>query len=95
MHAGRQTRGDAWPRGILNYMRRPIDTDGRLISRDRELLSGAAVFAGTRVPVRTLIDYLESGETLDSFLADFPTVTRDQTVAALEAAKGALLASAS
>lgn len=47
-----------------------------LITRDEEILGGIPVFAGTRVPVRTLWDYLEKGHSLDSFLEDFPTVTR-------------------
>jgi uncharacterized protein (DUF433 family) len=48
---------------------------------------GASVFAGTRVPVDTLFEYLEAGDTLDEFLRQFPTVTRTQAVAVLEAAK--------
>lgn len=54
------------------------------------LLGGIAVFRGTRVPVQALIDYLEAGDRLDDFLADYPTVTRDQAVAALELARDAL-----
>ncbi len=56
-----------------------------------EILSGAPVFVGTRVPVRTLLDYLEGGDTLDDFLADFPGVSREQTVQFLEQATEALL----
>jgi uncharacterized protein (DUF433 family) len=56
----------------------------RIVSRDPEVLSGALVFAGTRVPVKTLIDYLKSGETLDRFLDGFPTVEREQAEAYLE-----------
>jgi uncharacterized protein (DUF433 family) len=59
-----------------------------------EILSGMPVFAGTRVPFQTLIDYLEEGQTLTEFLADFPTVTREQAIAALEEAKKAVLAHA-
>jgi uncharacterized protein (DUF433 family) len=55
-----------------------------LITRSDDLAWGAAVFAGTRVPVDILFDYLESGETLDEFLRQFPTVTRDQAVGVLE-----------
>lgn len=55
-----------------------------------EILSGTPVFVGTRVPVQTLIDYLEAGERLDDFLQDFPTVSREQAVAALELARDAL-----
>ena len=54
-------------------------------------MSGTAVFAGTRVPFQTLIDYLEAGQPLSEFLEDFPTVSREQDVAALEEAKEALL----
>jgi uncharacterized protein (DUF433 family) len=52
------------------------------------------MFAGTRVPVQTLIDYLEGGDSLTTFLADFPSVTREHAIAALEEAKSALLAKA-
>lgn len=55
-----------------------------LITRSDDRAWGAAVFAGTRVPVDTLFEYLESGETLDEFLLQFPTVTREQAVAVLE-----------
>ena len=58
-----------------------------LVTRSRDRAWGATVFAGTRVPVETLFDYLEAGETLDEFLRQFPTVTREQAVAILEVAK--------
>jgi len=58
-------------------------------------MGGAPVFVGTRVPVQTLLDYLEAGETIDDFLEGFPTVTREQVVAFLEEAKDRLVASAS
>lgn len=61
-----------------------------LITRSPERLSGAAVFAGTRVPVQTLIDYLEAGDPLGAFLTDFPDVSREHAVAVLELAKQAL-----
>ena len=51
-----------------------------------EILSGTPVFVGTRVPVRTLFDYLEGGETLEEFLHQFPSVKREQTIAVLDAA---------
>ena len=51
-----------------------------LISRDPGILGGTAVFAGSRVPVKTLMDYVEAGETLDAFLDDFPSVTRLQAL---------------
>lgn len=62
-----------------------------VIQSDPEILSGTPVFVGTRVPVKNLVDYLEGGHTLIEFLEDFPTVTREQAVAALEEAKGLLL----
>lgn len=65
-----------------------------VIERSSEVLGGTPVFTGTRVPVRTLLDYLEAGQPLSDFLEDFPTVSRDQAVAALEQAKEMLLADA-
>lgn len=65
-----------------------------LITSSPERLSGTPVFAGTRVPVKTLIDYLENGDPLDAFLTDFPSVTREHAIAVLELAKSALLAKA-
>jgi len=58
-----------------------------LITRSDEVMSGAVVFAGTRVPLQTLLDYIEEGDTLDNFLVDFPTVSREHAVAVLELAK--------
>ncbi len=55
---------------------------------------GTPVFAGTRVPVKILMDYLEAGDSLDEFLVDFPSVTREHAIAILELAKSALLAQA-
>jgi len=60
---------------------------------DPEVLGGTPVFTGTRVPVQTLLDYLEAGDSLDEFLDGFPSVRRKQAVAFLEMAKDALLAS--
>ena len=65
-----------------------------VVSSDPEVLGGVPVFAGTRVPIRTLIDYLESGEALDTFLSDFPTVSMAQAIAALDQAAEALASSA-
>ena len=56
-----------------------------------EIMSGTVVFAGTRVPFQTLIDYIEAGQPLSEFLEDFPTVSSEQAIAALEEAKEALL----
>jgi uncharacterized protein (DUF433 family) len=64
------------------------------IHSDPEILGGTPVFVGTRVPVRNLLDYLEGGDSLDNFLEDFPTVTREQAVATLEFAKQSLVANA-
>ena len=64
------------------------------VCSDPEILGGVPVFAGTRVPVQTMIDYLEGGQPLGEFLSDFPTVTHDQAVAVLEEAKEALLTDA-
>jgi uncharacterized protein (DUF433 family) len=64
----------------------------QIITRDPEVMSGTPVFRGTRVPFQTLLDYLEGGETLDEFLDDFPTVTREMAIAALEHAKTLVLA---
>jgi len=58
-----------------------------LVTRSDEVMSGAVVFADTRVPVQTLLDYLEEGDTLDEFLKDFPTVSREHAIAVLELAK--------
>ena len=55
-----------------------------IIQSHKDVLGGEPVFRGTRVPVRTLLDYIESGERLDDFLQDFPTVTKKQTLAVLE-----------
>ena len=66
-----------------------------IVSRDPEVMGGAAVFAGTRVPVQTLFDYLEGGESIDDFLEGFPTVTRRQVVGFLEEAKDRLIESVS
>ena len=57
-----------------------------LIERNPGILGGTPVFAGTRVPVRILMEHLEAGDRLDEFLDDFPTVTREQAVALLERA---------
>ncbi len=61
---------------------------------DPEIMGGTPVFTGTRVPVQTLLDYLEGGDTLDEFLDGFPGVSREQAIAFLQLAKEALLAAA-
>ena len=65
-------------------MERPV------VHRDPDILGGTPVFVGTRVPVKNLFDYLEAGDSLDQFLESFPSVTREQAVAALELARAAL-----
>jgi uncharacterized protein (DUF433 family) len=65
-----------------------------VIHQDPEIMGGTPVFVGTRVPFQTLLDYLEAGDPLGEFLEDFPSVSRDQAVAALEQAKDALIARA-
>ncbi len=63
----------------------------RVIECDSETLGGTPVFAGTRVPFQNLIDCLEAGDSIDLFLYDFPTVSREQVIAVLETAKEKLL----
>jgi uncharacterized protein (DUF433 family) len=65
-----------------------------IIHSDPDILGGTPVFVGTRVPVQTLFDYLEGGETLDEFLHQFPSVSRQQAVAALGLARTTLIAGA-
>jgi uncharacterized protein (DUF433 family) len=65
-----------------------------VVHSDPDILGGTPVFVGTRVPVKSLFDYLEGGETLDEFLTQFPSVKREQAVAALELARDTVLARA-
>ena len=65
-----------------------------VVHSDREILGGTAVFVGTRVPVKNLFDYLEAGDSLDEFLHGFPSVTREQAIAALELTCEALVSCA-
>jgi uncharacterized protein (DUF433 family) len=74
--------------------KKKISVPDPLITMSPSRLSGIPVFAGTRVPVQTLVDYLEEGDSLDDFLADFPSVSRKHAIAVLELAKSALLAKA-
>jgi uncharacterized protein (DUF433 family) len=64
-----------------------LDMSDTVITRDSEVLGGTPVFVGTRVPFQALLDYLEGGQTLDEFLDDFPSVTREAAVQSLEHAK--------
>jgi uncharacterized protein (DUF433 family) len=69
----------------------PMSVENDVITKDPDVLGGVPVFRGTRVPFQTLLEYLEGGQTLDEFLDDFPTVTRDAAVRALELAKSLLV----
>lgn len=69
-----------------------MDNGGRIIVKNDNILGGEPVFRNTRVPFQALLDYLEHGKTLDDFLDDFPTVTRNQAVAGLEEAKALVVA---
>ncbi|WP_341532380.1 DUF433 domain-containing protein (plasmid) [Nostoc sp. UHCC 0302] len=62
-----------------------------IITASPDVMSGTPVFAGTRVPVQTLLDYLKAGESIDDFLDGFPTVKREQVIAFLEAAQAQIL----
>ena len=66
-----------------------------VVSRNPDVMGGAPVFCGTRVPIQTLLDYLEAGESIDELLEGFPSVTRDQVIAFLEQAKDQLVESVS
>lgn len=65
--------------------------NSEIISRDPEILGGTPVFAGTRVPIKAIFDYLEAGDDLDEFLDDFPSVSRDQAIGILAVARENLI----
>jgi uncharacterized protein (DUF433 family) len=67
----------------------------QVVSRNPKIMGGTPVFAGTRVPVQTLLDYLEAGDTIDEFLEGFPSVTRQQVIEFLKEAKDLLVESVS
>ena len=71
-----------------------VNMDTSLVSRDPDIMSGALCFTGTRVPVKHLFDYLEGTSSLEEFLEDFPSVSRERAVAVLEAARAHLAADA-
>ena len=71
-----------------------MSTKAAVVHSDPGILGGTPVFVGTRVPAQTLFDYLEGGETLDEFLHQFPSVKREQALAALGMARDSLLAGA-
>ena len=66
----------------------------QIVHRDPDILGGTPVFHGSRVPIRSLFDYLEGGDTLDEFLRQFPSVQREQAIALLELARETILADA-
>ena len=68
-----------------------MPTTAAVVHSDPEILGGTPVFVGTRVPLQSLFDYLEGGETLDEFLHQFPSVKREQAIAALDQARDSLL----
>ena len=79
---------------VLDYTKGvAMKQENMTLHRDPEILGGTPVFVGTRVPVKALLDYIEGGHTLDSFLDDFPTVTRAQAVTVLEQGIKLLVAS--
>jgi len=69
--------------------------ENSVISRSPDVMGGTPVFAGTRIPVQTLLDYLEAGDSIDDFLGGFPSVSREQVIDFLEQAKDSLVATAS
>jgi uncharacterized protein (DUF433 family) len=69
--------------------------DKQIVSCSPEVMGGTPVFAGTRVPIQTLLDYLEAGDSIDEFLKGFPSVKREQVIAFLEEAKARMVATAS
>lgn len=71
-----------------------MPTKPAVVHSDPDILSGTPVFVGTRVPVQSLFDYIEGGDTLDEFLRQFPSVSRVQAIAALDLARDTLLTSA-
>jgi uncharacterized protein (DUF433 family) len=68
-----------------------MNLSDKVIVKDLDILGGTPVFRGTRVPFQALLDYLEGGETLDEFIDDFPTVTREAAISALELARSVLV----
>jgi uncharacterized protein (DUF433 family) len=68
-----------------------LEESSQFITKSEEVLSGTPVFAGTRVPIQTLFDYLEAGDSLNDFLDDFPTVSREHAIKVLELLKEAAI----
>jgi len=82
-------RTDACPRNLFGLTL--VLMSDLVVSISPEAMGGTPVFAGTRVPVQTLFEYVEAGDTIDDFLVGFPTVTREQVLVLLETAKGKVL----
>jgi uncharacterized protein (DUF433 family) len=83
-------------RCVSRRLRRNLpDMKQPIVSRSTDVMGGTAVFHGTRVPVQTLLDYLEAGESIDDFLEGFPSVTREHVIAFLEEAKDRIIEAAS
>jgi len=86
---------------LMIYLRFPrmevysVQMKQPIVSISPDVMGGSAVFHGTRVPVQTLLDYLEAGESIDDFLAGFPSVTREQVIAFLAEAKTRMVEAAS
>ena len=78
-----------------SYSVRMATPQASIVSCDPDVMSGSPVFRGTRVPVQTLLDYLEGGDSIDDFLEGFPSVTRSQAVAFLEEGTALLIAKVS
>lgn len=68
-----------------------LEESSQLITKSKDILGGTPVFAGTRVPIQTMFDYLEAGDSLNDFLDDFPTVSREHAIKVLELLKEAAI----
>jgi uncharacterized protein (DUF433 family) len=98
----REFHGDDRLKGLVDFDGVPTMITGMkksgikssVVKIDPEIMSGTPCFAGTRVPVRTLLDYIEGGETLDYFLEGFPSVSREQAIAYLQEANKRMLGTA-
>lgn len=77
---------------VYNQKRAHMTSSVVIVHSDPDILGGTPVFVGTRVPLKTLLDYLEAGDSLDEFLDHFPSVSREQAIAVLELAKEMLTA---
>lgn len=92
--ATEDTEDTGYADGVILSLRRANMPTPNVIHSHPDILSGTPVFVGTRVPAQSLFDYLEAGDTLDEFLRQFPSVSREQAVTALELARESVLTSA-